>query len=113
MKGKRYTEEQIIRFLKEPEAGATVADLTRRHGFSEQSFYRWKSKYVGMEVSEAKRLRELEAEKAKLERLLAEAELDEAALKDVIGKRGEGGHPARGRRASAAPPQPEPAPWSA
>lgn len=76
MKGKRYAEEQIISFLKEHEAGATVADLTRRHGFSEQSFYRWKSKYGGMEVSEAKHLRELEAEKAKLKRLLAEAELD-------------------------------------
>jgi len=87
MKGKRYTEEQIIRFLKEHEAGASVADLTRRHGFSEQSFYRWKSKFGGMEVSEAKRLRDLEAENAKLKRLLAEAELDKAALKDVIGKK--------------------------
>jgi putative transposase len=87
MKGKRYTEEQIIGFLKEHEAGVKVADLTRRHGFSEQSFYRWKSKYGGMEVSEAKRLRELEAENAKLKRLLAEAELDKAALKDVIGKK--------------------------
>lgn len=87
MKGKRYSEEQIIGFLKEHEAGAKVADLTRRHGFSEQSFYRWKSKFGGMEVSEAKRLRELEAENAKLKRLLAEAELDKAALKDVIGKK--------------------------
>lgn len=87
MKGKRYTEEQIIGFLKEHEAGAKVADLTRRHGFSEQSFYRWKAKYGGMEVSEAKRLRELESENARLKRLLAEAELDKAALKDVIGKK--------------------------
>lgn len=68
MKGKRYTEEQIIGFVKEHEAGASVADLTRRHGFSEQSFYRWKSKFGGVDVSEAKRLRDLEAENAKLKR---------------------------------------------
>ena len=73
--------------VKEHEAGAKVADLTRRHGFSEQSFYRWKSECGGMEVSEAKRLRELEAENARLNRLLAEAERDKAALKDVIGKK--------------------------
>jgi len=87
MKQKRYTEEQIIGFLKEHEAGAKVQDLVRRHGFSEQSFYRWKSKYGGMEVSEAKRLRELEAENARLKKLLAEAELDKAMLKDVLGKK--------------------------
>lgn len=87
MKGKRDTGEQIISFLKELEAGARVADPTRRHGFPEQSFYRWKPKYGGMGVSEAKRLRELEAENTKLERLLAEAELDKAALKDLIGKK--------------------------
>ena len=87
MKQKRYTEEQIIRILKEHEAGAKVADLIREHGMSEQSFYRWKSKYGGMEVSEAKRLRELEAENAKLKKLLAEAELDKAMLRDVIGKK--------------------------
>ena len=84
MKDKRYTEEQIISFLKEHEAGATVADLTRRHGFSEQSFYRWKSKYGGMEVSEAKRLKELEDENARLKRLLADAELDKATLKEAV-----------------------------
>jgi putative transposase len=87
MKQKRYTEEQIIRILKEHEAGAKVQDLVREHGMSEQSFYRWKSKFGGMEVSEAKRLKDLEAENAKLKKLLAEAELDKAMLRDVIGKK--------------------------
>jgi putative transposase len=87
MKAKRYTEEQIIGILKEHEAGAKVADLVRRHGVSEQSFYRWKSKYGGMEVSDARRLRELERENARLKQLLAEAELDKAMLKDVLGKK--------------------------
>lgn len=87
MKRKRYTEEQIIGFLKAHEHGAKLADLIRQHGFSEQSFYRWKSKFGGMEVSDAKRLRELEAENAKLKRLLAEAELDKAMLKDVLGRK--------------------------
>jgi Transposase. len=64
-----------------------VADLVREHGFSEQSFYRWKSKFGGMEVFEAKRLRELEAENGRLKKLLAEAELDKAMLKDVISKK--------------------------
>ena len=86
MKRKRYTEEQIIGILKAHEAGAKVADLVRQHGISEQSFYRWKSKFGGMEVSEAKRLRELEAENARLKKLLAEAELDKAMLKDVLSK---------------------------
>lgn len=87
MKRKRYTEEQIIGILKEHEAGSKVSDLARRHGISEQSFYRWKSKYGGMEVSEAKRLKDLEAENAKLKKLLAEAELDKMMLKDVISKK--------------------------
>ena len=87
MKGKRYTEEQIIGILKAHEAGAKVADLVREHGISEQSFYRWMSKYGDMEVSEAKRLRELEAENARLKKLLAEAELDTAMLKDVRSKK--------------------------
>ena len=87
MKAKRYSEEQIIRILKEHEAGAKAQDLIRKHGISEQSFYRWKSKYGGMEVSEAKRLKELETENAKLKKLLAEAELDKAMLKDVISKK--------------------------
>jgi putative transposase len=84
MKRKRYTEEQIISILKEHEAGATVPDLPRRHGVAENTIYRWKSRYGGMEVSEAKRLCELEAENAKLKRLLAEAELDKAALKELV-----------------------------
>lgn len=83
MKRKRYTEEQIISILKEHETGATVPDLARRHGVAENTVYRWKSKFGGMEVNEAKRLRELEAENAKLKRLLAEAELDKAALKEI------------------------------
>ena len=87
MKGKRYKEEQIIGILKAHEAGAKVADLVREHGISEQSFYRWKSQYGGMEVNEAKRLRDLEQENSRLKRLLAEAELDKAMLKDVLGKK--------------------------
>jgi putative transposase len=87
MKGKRYTDEQIIGFLKAHEAGAKVGDLVREHGFSEQSFYRWKSKYGGMEVSDAKRLRELESENTRLKKLLAEAELDKSMLRDVLGKK--------------------------
>lgn len=87
MKRKRYTEEQIIGMLKEHEAGAKMPDLARRHGVSEQTLYRWKNKYGGMEVSEAKRLRELEQENAKLKRLLAEAELDKAALKEILSKK--------------------------
>jgi len=87
MKSKRYTEEQIIGFLKAHESGAKVTDLVRQRGFSEQSFYRWKSKFGGMEVSEAKRLRDLESENARLKKLLAEAELDKAMLKDVVSKK--------------------------
>jgi putative transposase len=87
MKKGQYSTEQIIGFLKAHEAGAKVADLMRKHGFSEQSFYRWKSKYGGLEVSDAKRLKELEHENARLKKLLAEAELDKAMLKDVLGKK--------------------------
>mgnify|MGYP001826569308 CR=1 FL=1 len=87
MKRKRFTDEQIISILKEHEAGVRVPDLARRHGVAENSIYRWKSKYGGMEVSEAKRLREVETENAKLKRLLAEAMLDNAALKDVLSKK--------------------------
>ena len=84
MKRKRYSEEKTISILKEHEAGASVPDLSRRHGIVENTIYRWKSKYGGMEVSEAKRLRMLESENAKLKKLLAEAELDKAALKEIV-----------------------------
>ena len=84
MKRNRYTEEKIISILKEHEAGATVADLSRRHGVVENTIYRWKSKFGGMEISEAKRLRDLEQENSKLKKLLAEAELDKAALKELV-----------------------------
>ena len=84
MKRKRYTEEKIISIPKEHEAGASVPDMARRYGIAENTIYRWKSKFGGMEVSEAKRLRELEQENAKLKRLLGEAELDKAALKELI-----------------------------
>lgn len=87
MKRSRYTEEQIIGILKEQEAGMAVAELCRKHGMSDATFYNWKSKYGGLEVSEAKRLRALEAENAKLKRLLADAMLDNAALKDLLGKK--------------------------
>jgi putative transposase len=87
MKRKRFTEEQIIGVLKEHELGAKTADLCRKYGISEATFYNWKSKFGGMDVSEAKRLKTLEAENAKLKRLLAESMLDNAALKDLLSKK--------------------------
>ena len=85
MKRKRYTDEQIIGILKENKAGASVPDLARRHAVAENTIYRWKSKYGGIEVAEIKRLHEqLEAENSRLERLLAEAELDKAAMKELL-----------------------------
>ena len=87
MKRKRFTEEQIIAILKEYEAGMSANDVVRKHGIASGTFYRRKSKYSGMEVSEAKRLRELEAENAKLKKLLAETILDKAALEDVLSKK--------------------------
>lgn len=87
MKRKRFTEEQIIGVLKEYAAGASIADLSRQQGVSEHTLYRWKAKFGNMEVSEARRLRELEAENAKLKRLLADAMLDKAALKDLLSKK--------------------------
>ena len=87
MKKKRFSEEQIIKILQEHEAGMKVEDLCRRHEISNATFYNWKSKYGGMQVSEAKRLRDLETENTKLKRLLAEAMLDNMALKDVITKK--------------------------
>jgi putative transposase len=87
MKSKRYTEEQIIGVLKEAEAGAKTKDLCRKYGISEPTFYNWKAKYAGMTVSDARRLRELEAENSKLKKLLAEAELDKAAMKDLLNRK--------------------------
>lgn len=84
MKRSRLTEEQIIGVLREHEAGGTAKVICRRHGISEQTFYRWKSKYGGMGVSDARRLKDLESENARLKRLLAEAHLDNAALKDLL-----------------------------
>ena len=87
MKRSRFTEEQIIGILKEQEAGAKTADVCRRHGVSEATFYKGKAKYGGLEVSEAKRLKTLEDENARLKKLLAEAMLDNAMLKDIASKK--------------------------
>jgi putative transposase len=88
MKKQRFTEEQIIAVLKEHEAGAKGADLCRRRGISETTFYNWKGKFGGMEVSEAKRLKALEEENAKLKKLLAEQMLEAAALRELLSKNG-------------------------
>lgn len=87
MKAKRFTDEQIIAVLREAEAGAKATELCRKHGISEPTFYNWKAKYGGMTASDARRLKDLEAENGKLKRLLAEAELDKAALKDLLGRK--------------------------
>ena len=101
MKRARFTEEQIIGVLKEYEAGAKTADLARKHGVSEATLYNWKAKYGGLEVSEAKRLKGLESENTKLKRLLADAMLDNAALKDLLAKKGDARCQARGCRSPA------------
>ena len=87
MKRSRFTEEQIIGVLKEHEAGMKTSDLCRKHGISEATFYNWKAKFGGMEVSEAKRLKALEDENRKLKKLLAESMLDNAALKELLSKK--------------------------
>ena len=83
---KRYTEEQIIGILKQQESGVKTADLCREHGISTNTFYTWKSKFGGMNVSEAQRLRQLEAENAKLKRIVADLTLDNVVLKDLATK---------------------------
>ena len=87
MKRKRFTEEQIIGMLKEVDAGLPVKELVRKHGISEQTYYRWKSKFGGMEVNEAKRLRGLEDENRRLTHLVADLTLDNQALKAVVAKK--------------------------
>jgi putative transposase len=87
MKRKRYTEEQIIAILKENEAGVPVPELARRHGVAEQSIYRWRSKFGGMEVSDAKRLKQLEEENRRLKRMVADLSLDKQMLEDVLSKK--------------------------
>lgn len=90
----------IIAILREQEAGAKTSDVCRKHGISSATFYKWKAKYGGLEVSDAKRLKALEDENAKLKKLLAEAMLDNAMLKDVASKNGDARREARGRRSS-------------
>ena len=87
MKKARFTEEQIIGILREHEAGAATSDVCRKHGVSSATFYKWKARYGGLDVSDARRLRALEDENAKLKKLLAEAMLDNAMLKDINSKK--------------------------
>jgi putative transposase len=86
MKRSRFSEEQIIGILKEHQAGMSAADLCRRHGISDATFYKWRSKYGGMEVSDARKLKALEEENRKLKKLLAEQMLDNSTLKEMLGK---------------------------
>ena len=101
---RRFTDEQVIGILREQEAGSAVKEITRRHGISEQSFYRWQAKYGGMDVSDAHRLKELEAGNAKLKRFLAEAHLENAALKASRSD----GRQARSAESGGASPWPPP-----
>ena len=107
MKRSRFAEDQIIGILKEHEAGISVADLCRKHGVSAATVYKWKAKYGGMDVSEAKRLKGLEDENARLKRLLADAMFDTAALKDLLGKNGSARRKAASGRASGGRPRDE------
>lgn len=86
MKRSRFSDEQIIGVLKEHQAGMSAADLCRKHGISDATFYKWRSKYGGMDVSDAKRLKALEEENAKLKKLLAESVLDVSTLREMLGK---------------------------
>ena len=87
MKKKQYSTTQIVGILREAEAGGNTAEICRKHGVSPSTFYAWKAKYGGMDVSDAKRLKELEQENSRLKRLLAESALDNAALKDLLGRK--------------------------
>lgn len=87
MKQSRFTEEQIIGVLKEGEAGVAVKEISRKHGICDQTYYRWKAKYGGLEVSEARRSRSLEEENRRLKQMVAEQALDIQALKAVLGKK--------------------------
>ena len=100
MKRKQFSEEQITGVLKEAEAGAVVAELCREHGMSSATYYAWKGKFGGLEVSDAKRLRVLEEENARLKRLLADTMLDNAGLKDLLSKKGSARCEAASGRAS-------------
>ena len=87
MKRSKFSESQIVNILKEAEAGVSLEDLIRQHGFSQASFYKWKAKYSGMSVSELKRLKELEEENRRLKQMYANLSLEHAALKDIIEKK--------------------------
>ena len=87
MKRSRFTEEEIIAVLREQEAGVPTAEVCRKHGVSAATFYKWKAKFGGLDISEARRLKALESENSRLKRMLAEAMLDNAALKDLLGKK--------------------------
>lgn len=110
MKRSRFTEEQIIGVLREQEAGAATAEVCRRHGISTATFYKWKAKFGGMDVSDAKRLRSLEEESSRLKKLLADTMLDNAMLKEIASKNGNARREARGRGSPWASVRGEPAP---